>query len=303
MTIHSPLISVVIPAYNRRDTLGRALQSVWVQEVEDIEVVIVDDGSTDGTREYLSELAEQNRKIRPIFHEQNKGEAGARNTGVRSAAGEYVAFLDSDDEWMPGKLRAQIDLMRSTDDGVGACCTGQYIQYEDGRRDRICDWSDQHEITDRNILIRGCGVSMGLTFLIRRAVYQHVGYYDENLPLLVDVDWLCRLLLRYRVIKIRDAYAIYNKAPMRTAAPMERAVAEFKVKNADYLATFGLLDRMAIDSRFFCYISASYQVHGPWVGYVLSQMKFLLNNPFQSPKQYAYFLAVVLGLKKVGSGS
>src|ERR1700704_5494898 len=94
------LFSIVIPTYNRVDVLSRALESVWGQRFTDYEVVVVDDGSTDGTQAYLRGLG---NKVR-IIRQPNRGPGAARNIGVLEAKGDYVALLDSDDLWFPWTL-------------------------------------------------------------------------------------------------------------------------------------------------------------------------------------------------------
>ncbi len=96
-----PLFSVIIPTYNRAALLGEALESVFAQEFRDYEVIVVDDGSTDGTPEVLQYYGDRIR----LFHQENKGPGAARNTGIRQAQGDYVAFLDSDDVWFPWTLK------------------------------------------------------------------------------------------------------------------------------------------------------------------------------------------------------
>lgn len=109
-----PTVSVIIPTYNRRESLRRALDTVLVQEGLDwtfrAEVLVVDDGSTDGTPDVVRAYD----KVQYLRHDVNRGPSAARNTGVAAATGEYVAFLDDDDLWLPHKLRTQ--LRRLVDD-------------------------------------------------------------------------------------------------------------------------------------------------------------------------------------------
>ena len=102
-----PDISVVIPAYNRATTIARALNSVLAQTFQDLEVIVVDDGSTDHTSEVIQQIGDARVEI--IRHTRNQGAAEARNTGMKAAGGKYIAWLDSDDEWLPDKLQVQLD--------------------------------------------------------------------------------------------------------------------------------------------------------------------------------------------------
>jgi glycosyltransferase involved in cell wall biosynthesis len=108
----TPLVSVVIPAYNRRDCIERAVASIQRQTHENWEALVVDDGSTDGTRGLVETLARRDSRIRLIRHERNRGAQAARNSGIDTARGEWIAFLDSDDTWLPQSLEVRLRLAR-----------------------------------------------------------------------------------------------------------------------------------------------------------------------------------------------
>ncbi|MFQ5784551.1 MAG: glycosyltransferase family 2 protein [Alphaproteobacteria bacterium] len=106
-----PLVSAVIPAYNASGTILRALESVRIQDYEPIEVIVVDDGSADGTGDLVASY--EGRGIRLITLDRNQGECGAMNVGIREAKGEYIAFLDADDEWLEGKITRQVEQLQA----------------------------------------------------------------------------------------------------------------------------------------------------------------------------------------------
>ena len=108
------LVSVVMPAHNSQSSLSESVQSVLAQTYRDWELIIVDDASRDGTLELARQLASNDPRIRVLPLEQNVGVAEARNRGIGAALGQYLAFLDSDDLWLPYKLQVQIDFMRSS---------------------------------------------------------------------------------------------------------------------------------------------------------------------------------------------
>lgn len=117
----TPRVSVVIPTYNRADIITRAVDSVLAQTVDDIEVLIIDDGSTDGTRALIEDIDDS--RVRYLAHDTNRGVSAARNTGVEAGRGEYVAFLDSDDEWLPRKLERQLSALDGREEGwIGVYC-------------------------------------------------------------------------------------------------------------------------------------------------------------------------------------
>jgi O-antigen biosynthesis protein len=114
-----PLVSVIIPVYNRADLISRAIQSALSQSYKNLEVLVIDDCSQDSTSAVVTGF--KDTRIRYIRHEQNQGEGASRNTGMREASGKYAAFLDSDDEWLPSKLTRQISLLESEDAALCSC--------------------------------------------------------------------------------------------------------------------------------------------------------------------------------------
>jgi glycosyltransferase involved in cell wall biosynthesis len=110
------LVSVVVPTHNRAGLVRRAVDSVLAQTVDDLEVIVVDDGSSDVTPSVLAELAASDRRVRAVRHDEPAGPPAARNRGIDEARGRFVAFLDDDDEWLPMKLERQLAAM--DDDGA-----------------------------------------------------------------------------------------------------------------------------------------------------------------------------------------
>jgi teichuronic acid biosynthesis glycosyltransferase TuaG len=125
------LVSVIMPAYNAATTIRRSIDSVLAQTRRDLELIIVDDGSTDSTQALVEEYARADTRVRLHRQVTNAGVAAARNAGIERAQGEYVAFLDSDDWWHPRKLELQIEQMQASDARVSYCAY-QRID-EDGR--------------------------------------------------------------------------------------------------------------------------------------------------------------------------
>ena len=125
-----PLVSVIVPSYNSEAHVVEALESVLSQTVADLEVLSVDDASQDRTRSLIEELAQRDRRVRTFAQASNGGVALARNRGLAHARGRYIAYLDSDDQWMPNKLERQIAFM--TEAGAGACFTSYETIEENG---------------------------------------------------------------------------------------------------------------------------------------------------------------------------
>jgi glycosyltransferase involved in cell wall biosynthesis len=180
-------ISVVIPTYNRPRATDVAVGRVRAQALPpdwSVEIVVVDDGS--------SEPPLLNN-VRLVRHDRNRGAAAARNTGIANAAGAYIAFLDSDDVWLPGKLAAQISAMDAN--GWAASCTS-YVLAKQGQREIV---SPRYPTMALGLdeLVWGCFVSPGSTLICRREVFDEVGVFDTTLPRLEDWDWLLRYVARY----------------------------------------------------------------------------------------------------------
>lgn len=123
-----PMISVVMPVYNNREYIRQAIDSVFAQNVP-LELLVIDDASTDGTEEVLADYKER-ADFRYLRNEKNVGAAASRNRGVREAKGKYIAFLDADDWWVPGKLEKQQKLLEET--GYVLCSTGRELMYANG---------------------------------------------------------------------------------------------------------------------------------------------------------------------------
>ncbi len=121
----TPQVSVIIPAYNRADTLAMAVQSVLAQTFHDFEFIIIDDGSADDLAGALTSFDDP--RLRLLTHERRRGAAAARNTGFAAARGDYVAFLDADDEWLPTQLAKQLAVMATAPPKVHASTTAFFL--------------------------------------------------------------------------------------------------------------------------------------------------------------------------------
>lgn len=121
--VKRPLVSVILPTRDRAKYLGRAVASVLGQSEQDFELIVVNDASSDGTREYLDRLAAQDSRVLVIHNAVAKGGAGARNAGIARGRGKWIAFLDDDDEWMPMKLHHQLEALSSNASAVACSCS------------------------------------------------------------------------------------------------------------------------------------------------------------------------------------
>ncbi len=181
----TPVVSVIIPTYNRAKTIERAINSVLNQTFSELELIVVDDCSTDSTAEIIKKYRDD--RLIYIKHDKNRGEGGARNTGIRNSRAKYIAFLDSDDEWFPNKLVKQIRVIQESDPKVGVVYSHYIMQYEDGS-----GVNPQRPSMRGDILL---GLLTGTCFLPSSAIIKSECFckylHDENLPNLQDLDlWI-----------------------------------------------------------------------------------------------------------------
>lgn len=201
-----PTVSVVIPAFNREDVIEGAVASVLNQLYADsVEVIIVDDGSTDATVARVEDIDDP--RVRLIRHSKNAGVSAARNTGIEAARGDWVAFQDSDDTWLPNKLARQMAL--ASDPGVVAIYCGMTV---DRGPDRPARYHPNRSITPRTghiqlRLLRDSFISTQ-TLVARRSVLAELDGFDPSLPALVDWDLVIRLSGRGRVSLVDEPLVI-----------------------------------------------------------------------------------------------
>jgi len=210
-----PTVSVVIPAYNRADTIVRALDSVCAQTFSDLEIIVIDDASTDQTAALVHDYGDP--RIRMIHHGTNRRAGAARNTGIRAARGRYVAFLDSDDEWTPDKLGIQIAALESAPAAVRASCTGSYLVENSREYPRV-----PRLLSHRQMLL-GCDLAPGSTLVVRRDVFDTVGLNDAGFYRYEDWDWALRYAEHYQMGGVPRPLARIHRGARPPAAPTEAA--------------------------------------------------------------------------------
>jgi glycosyltransferase involved in cell wall biosynthesis len=204
--VGKPIFSAVVPAYNAEATLADTVRSVLAQTEPDFELLIVDDGSSDGTLE-LARSFETDPRVR-LIHQANKGLAGARNTGIAAARGRYVAFLDSDDLWMPDFLRATGAVLDADPGAAFAYTDGWALDDESGRLLRATVMARQRppvpppreaaefleQLIRRNFILAEATV--------RKSALDDVGPFVESLPAVEDYElWLRLLAHGYRALR------------------------------------------------------------------------------------------------------
>lgn len=195
-------ISVVIPTFNRATRVVAAMQSVLDQSAPPHEVIVVDDGSSDGTEALIRDrFGDQFDYI----YQSNRGVSHARNTGIQRASGNWIAFLDSDDQWMPEKLQVQMAAL-ANNPGYGFCHTNE-IWIRKGKRVNPMNKHDKCGGYIYQKCLPLCVISPS-SVLMRREIFDETGWFDESLPACEDYDYWLRYCSRYPVLYIESPQLI-----------------------------------------------------------------------------------------------
>ncbi|UQZ91040.1 glycosyl transferase [Deltaproteobacteria bacterium Smac51] len=209
-----PLVSVIIPTYNRAATIERAVRSVLDQDYVPLELIVVDDGGADETPGLLAALATDPRLT--VLRQDNRGVSAARNLGIKSSQGPLLCFLDSDDEWLPGKLAAQVEFMAANP--LSPLVQTQERWIRNGRR---VNPGRKHLKRAGDIFldsVKLCLISPSAVML-RRSLLDEVGLFDETLPAAEDYDlWLRILRLHPAGLIDRELVIRYGGHPDQLSA-------------------------------------------------------------------------------------
>ncbi len=200
------LVSVVIPVHNGGRTVARAVESALAQRYPSIEVVVADDGSTDDTRNVAGRYAGAVR----VVEQPNRGAAAARNLGFEAARGEFVAFLDADDEFLPGRIERGVAPM-AADASVGATFCRLYRQYQGGTRDIYGDAYKRCRAFPEHLWPSSHVQTSGAT--CRRNAIERVGSFDESLQSHDDLDLWIRIAETFRIVEIPEPLAVFHDTP------------------------------------------------------------------------------------------
>ena len=193
----APLVSVIVTTFNRRELARRAVKSVLSQTYENFECIVVDDRSTDGTLDNLMDLAQNDERVRLISHIENRHLSKSRNTGIFVSSGEFVAFLDDDDEWLSSKIEKQIELIKNSSSELGLVYC--WMNYYDGNSKKIKERHPNHRGFIFSKVLESQPLGNGSTFLVKKNVFEDVGYFDEDLKRGIDGDFIRRLCYKYKV--------------------------------------------------------------------------------------------------------
>lgn len=191
-----PKVSIIIPTYNRRSMVKEAVDSVLAQDFEDFELMIVDDGSTDGTAD---EIKKYGGRVKFLQHKENRGVSASRNSGIVQAKGKYIGFLDSDDLWVKGKLRIQVTFL-DENPHYPLCYTDEiWVRKEKRVNPMLKHTKYSGWILEKCLPL--CIISPS-SAMMRKALFSKVGLFDEALPVCEDYDFWLRISARFPIFFI-----------------------------------------------------------------------------------------------------
>jgi glycosyltransferase involved in cell wall biosynthesis len=216
MVPETGMVSVIIPAFNAEAYVADAIETVLAQTYEPIECIVVDDGSTDGTAAAVRAFG---AKV-TLIQQPNAGIAGARNSGAASASGEYLAFLDADDRWLPERVRAGLEALARTADAGAVVCGTQVV--DESLRPIGTIVQDPGVTIEDLLLCRATLVSTSSNLLIRRPCFDDVGGWDSRLPGSEDWAMTFSLVQRGQLVSVPELLVEYRVHGSNMSANAER---------------------------------------------------------------------------------
>ncbi|RBI60657.1 glycosyltransferase family 2 protein [halophilic archaeon] len=300
----APTVSVIVPTYNRADALPRTIESVLSQTLEDIELIVVDDASQDDTPAVVASYDDD--RVQFVQHDENQGASAARNTGIERAEGEYVAFLDSDDVWLPTKLEKQVlTLEMRSDDWIAAYCKAETV-HPDGQHP-LMKWVTEL-ISRRNetegaeggeeligpVLSDDLHTSAGSTLLVKREVAERIGGFDESFDRFQDPEFLIRVLQEGKLACIDEPLLLRYETGEPSADAVREADEHFRRTFAD---TVEHLEQQGIDvTGAHHYILARRYIDE---GQFRTGLRYLRSARPPTPRQYpGLLLNIYSGVRK-----
>lgn len=241
----NPLVTAIIPTYNRSSVIVRTIENVLLQTYSPIEVIVVDDGSTDDTESVLKKFGSRIRWIK----QQNAGPGAARNRGIELARGELVAFLDSDDSWMSAKVERQAKVLETAGPAAPCCLCNAILRFENGRtissfenapiRPHIKEgiWENPTEILMTRFVL------FNQTVMVRRSVFERLGGFNEKFRCLEDYELALRLSFEGPWAFISEPLAVWNQGSTGSLSG-EASIHQRRLKSTELEVLKGISGRL-----------------------------------------------------------
>lgn len=283
-----PIVSVILTTFNRAELLPRVIDSVLHQTFTGFELLIVDDFSQDQTSEIIRTFNDD--RIKYVRHGENRGLSAARNTGIFHAIGEYIAFLDDDDEWIPTKIEKQVRHIQRLPESVGMVYC--WMNYHEGNR----VVSERHPKLRGNIfmyVLENQPLGNGSTFLVRRSVINNIGGFDETLNRGIDGDFVRRVCLKYEVDFVPEVLVKYNighgykRITIFDEQGIRNALKGERIKLVKFKKELSKYPRQS--SSIYAIIAYHYSQLGDWQNSLTFYRKAIITCPF-SAKVYIRLL-------------
>ena len=256
----SPIVSVIIPAYNSSKYIAETIKSVLSQTFKNFELIIVDDGSTDDQQEIIQKYCESEIRIRSIYQE-NQGVSFARNAGFNHSKGKFIAFLDADDIWLEDNLQLKLDKFEQDD--FALVHSDSYLIDENSKLLNGMMTGNEGMLLHEILKWKEAQVPGPSSILVKREVIGTVGLFDTNLSTSADHDFFCRLAALYkigRVAKPTWKYRVHSQNMHKNIALMER----------DILTVYRKISRLKLFKSFWfkrtCYANMYLILAASWAG-------------------------------------
>jgi glycosyltransferase involved in cell wall biosynthesis len=283
-----PQVSVVIPTFNRANLLPTAIRSVLNQTFQDFEILLVDDGSSDTTPEIVKSF--DDARLQYIRHAEPRGGAAARNTGILHSSGEYVAFLDDDDEWYPHKLSRQMEVMLRSEPKVAAVYSG-YVMVERATG-RICGRKTPNSKGNLSAELLASNPIGGTScMLVRKKCLEKIGLFDENLPSFQDRDLWIRISREFHFDYVAEPLLNYYVHAKKVWTNFDALLQGLEIMLAKY-GTAVAFRKASSDRYLFCGVNLC-EVNEFDKGRRALRRAVAL-NPY-AVKPYFYLLVALLG--------
>lgn len=285
-----PLVSVIIPNYNYSRYIREAIDSVLAQTHSQIEIIVVDDGSTDDSRNVIESYGS---RVRPVF-QQNSGVSAARNRGAKVSAGRFLAFLDADDVWLPEKAAKQLEAFGRGDD-IGLVHVGLTEIDAAGNLGKTVLEGMEGDVVDEMLLFeRPVILGGGSGYMVRRELFDAVGGFDEQLSTSADWDLAFQVACRSKVGFVPEPlllYRVHGSNMHSNIGVMEHDVKIAWAKARSSLGADKARDWRLIYANLYRVLAGSYFRNGGYTGFLRNLAKSVCLRPVF----LAYYLRLMFG--------